>query len=615
MAQTFVRYDINWDCETYADPLQVEFYCIRKGGRWAVGGEERGLGLFQHYKNAMSILWPDDDWHRWADLALENIVNHKYVGLLGPRDSGKTYMASKFVITHYWAFPKTSLAMVSSTEGRGLELRIWGTIKDLFNRGQERQDAAGFDSLPGNVLENLHTITTDTIDEQDKKKRGRLLTRGIICIPCAAGMQAGSYSGISKYIGAKQARTLLVADELPFMGPAFIEAISNLGQWQGAKILGLGNAYDPLDCMGQFCQPDDGWNSHLEPTKTTVWKTKWPDGVCVNFVGTDSPNFDYPESEPVKHVYLVNRIGMRDVIAFWGEDSTQYYSQCVGVYKPGLLAKRFWSQDFCKEHKAHDMAFWDSTERTRLASLDAAYGGNGGDRCVFRWGEFGLSHDGRDILRVERPEIVPVSAKLKADPEDQIAQWCFGRLTALGIPFSQLYYDSTGRGTLGAAFAKLMKDNPPTPVEFGGRPSARPVRHDLFVIDEKTGEQRLKRCDEQYLDFVSELWFSLRHMVHAEQLRELDLETAREGCLREIGVWSKKRDFVESKHNPQHRKKMPRSPDLMDNLVTMVEGARRLGFQIEHLGGKQIVEAQDTTLQDLEIELDGIMEKHLLRHR
>jgi hypothetical protein len=611
-AKYFDRYGIGWNAHKYADPFDVELECIRRGGKFTSCGVEVGNGLFFHYKQAMSIIWPEDDWHRWANDILREILNFKYLGIVGPGNSSKTYMTSKFGLVDYWAFPDETLSIVSSTDLRGLELRVWGTIKDLFNRGNDYREANGHDALPGVVLESLHTITTDSIDEHDKGKKARVLKKGIICIPCLAN---GKYVGLGKYVGAKQVRTRLFSDEAQFMGPSFLDALSNLGQSPGFKFVGLGNAVDQLDCLGRICEPREGWERHPEPEKTTVWETKWPNGGCLNLVGTDSPNFDYPETEPVKFHYMVNRIGISEVEAFWGKDSLEYWSQCKGVFKSGLLKNRFWLPDFCKQHHAHDLATWESPDRIKLASLDAAYSGTGGDRCVFRWGEYGIAHDGKEILRVERPEIVPVSIRSEMSAEDQIAIWCQKRLVELGIPSDRLFYDATGRGSLGASFAKLMGTTPPSPIEFGGSPTTRPVRYDLFIEDDSTGERRLKTCKEHYWDMVSELWFSLKHVVHAEQMRELDMETVREGSLRETGMWSKKRAFVESKHNPKDRKKMVRSPDLVDNLVALVEGARRLGFKIQNLSesASPLVEKNDWA-NEASAEFSKTLRKHLLTH-
>ena len=58
---------------------------------------------------------------------------------MGPADSGKTYIAgAKWALMEYWAAPEITLVVVSSTDMRGLELRVWGAIKGLFNRAVEK---------------------------------------------------------------------------------------------------------------------------------------------------------------------------------------------------------------------------------------------------------------------------------------------------------------------------------------------------------------------------------------------------------------------------------------------------------------------------------------------
>jgi hypothetical protein len=118
-------------------------------------------------------------------------------------------------------------------------------------------------------------------------------------------------------------------------------------------------------------------------------------------------------------------------------------------------------------------------------------------------------------------------------------------------------------------------------VDSGGQPTARPVRFDLFV-DEKDGRKRLKRCDEHYTKFISELWFSVRECVETEQLRNLDSETLQEGCRRKFTKNDKSKIEVEIKDDMKQR--VGQSPNKMDALAVGVEGARRLGFRIERIG-------------------------------
>lgn len=575
------QYGLEWPDGT--DQLDIELFMIRNGGKFTSNGITCGAGLFHHYKAAMQLMWPEDDWHRWHDLAILAPAEHIITVLMGPSDCGKTHPAAKWVLTEYWADPDNTLGLVSSTDVRGLELRVWGRIKDLFNRARDR-----YPHLPGVVLESLHCITTDDIDDE----RARVLNKGIICIPC---LQNGRYTGLGKYIGIKSKRLRQVSDECQAMGPSHLDALPNfLGK--DYKGMFLGNPYETTDPLGIIAEPLQGWDKLGEPQKTATWKTRMHGGFCVNFVGTDSPNFDYPQDQPPRFPYMINRAKIEAVADFWGKDSQAYYSQCVGVMKTGLLNRRVITADLCQQHHAFDKAVWSGEGvRTRIYGLDAAYSGTGGDRCVGGFIEFGKSVDGVTIIRVNPYTVVPVSIRSQVSPEDQIALFVKEDCERNNIPIQNIFYDSTGRGTLGSAFARVFGSVTPVPVEFGGAPSKRPVRHDLFIFDQPNPNmrpvRRLKRCDEHYEDFVTELWFSARYVVECDQMRELPFDVMREGASREYAQPGKK-IWVESKHDPKARARMTRSPDLFDWLVTCIEGARQRGFEIARLG-KVLVERTD----------------------
>lgn len=565
---TFEKYGYAWEEGT--ELLKIEFaMCLHK----------EGLDRFPHYKMAMQLLWPEDDWHRWNELCLRKMLERRIVGIMGPASSGKTDIGAKFALLDYWLAPETTCHIVSSTDIRGLELRVWGRIKELFNR------ATNFHPwLAGHVLESMRTITTDAID--DEGDRARVLNKGIICIPC---LQSGRYVGLGKYVGVKQKRLRLTSDECQLMGISFLDAVSNLKNNPDFHGNFMGNPIDPLDPLGMICEPVDGWTAHRETDKTDFWATKFLDGIAICLCGLDSPNNDYPLSTEPMYPYLISQKSIDEIAAFWGKDSQQYYSQAVGVMKSGLLSKRIINRDLCKEHHAQDGAHWRSPERVKVYACDAAYSGTGGDRCVGGWGEFGEDVDGKQILCIHPPKIIPVSVRSSEQPEYQIAHYIERDIIHLSIPSTQVFYDSTGRGTLGAAFASVFKDKSPVPVEFGGKPSRRPVRHDLFVVDPTVhGGRRLKRCDEHYLDFVSELWFSVRYIIECNQMRELPTDVMSEGCQREYGTSAGNKFFVESKHDPKARERMRLSPDLFDWLATLCEGARQLGFKIERIGAIRV---------------------------
>lgn len=584
-----LKYGINWP-EGW-DELQIEFYFIKNGGYFMRYGKRFGVNLFHHHKEAQKILWPEDDWHRWADLALKEITSNTITTLMGPGDAGKTYPSAKWGLVEYWSSPDDTLVIVSSTDVRGLELRVWGAIKDLYNRAKERFE------LPGIAIDSLHCITTDDVQEDD---RARVLRKGIICIPC---LQSGRFVGLGKYVGIKQKRIRQIGDEVQLMGTSFLDAVPNyLGKDYRAVF--LGNPLDPFDCLGKVAEPVDGWDNQEEPQKTTCWNTRFHNGRCVNFVGTDSPNFDFPQDQPQRYPYLIGKNKIEAVRSFWGEDSLQFYSQCKGVMKKGLLSRRVITSDLCKIHKAFEEVVWLNDQRTKIFALDAAYSGEGGDRCVGGHIEFGQMISGGVGIKVHPPKVVPVKLSEEKTAEDQIASWCKEYCDANGIKMEDGFYDSTGRGTLGAAFARLLGNKVPVPVEFGGKASKRPVRHDLFVEELNVYQvrtKRLKRCDEHYKKFVTELWFSVRYTIESEQLRELPREVMEEGCLREYGMTNSNLIEIEAKQDTKLR--MGRSPDLFDWLVTAVEGARQRGFQIKKLGA-EIVEKSTPARDKLDEDSD-----------
>jgi hypothetical protein len=570
MPAQYEKYGALWKTD---NPLLIEAGCIRAGGIWRDGSKICGKGLLHHYTELQRLIWPEEDEHRWAMLALKHLVENRITVFMGPASAGKTHPVSKFALMQYWVRPRKSLTLVSTTEGRGLELRIWGRLKEMFTKGRERWP----NELEGNIIDSKMAITTDDLSQGET----RVLTRGIICVPCAS---SGRDSGISNYIGAKQEYVKLIGDEAQHLGSSFIDAVSNLNANPNFSAHFMGNPKDPADTLGRVAEPVNGWRSMPVPEKTAVWKTRFLDGVCVNFVGTDSPNFDFPEDKPDRYPYMTGRRHIRQIGATFGTNHPRYYEQCVGVMRSGLLERRVITRELAEQNGAMLPAVWKGDPRTRIYAVDAAYSGVGGDRCVGGWVEFGLESTGQMVVMVHPPTIIPIQILPDKEPEDQIAEHVRADTMSLNISSRDIFYDSTGRGTLGAAFAKVFGAAPPVPVEFGGRATKRPVRHDYYVTDVPNGPQRHKRCDEEYLKFVTELWFSVRNLIECRQLRGIPEDVLAEGCLRQYDLVAGGKIEIESKHDEKALERMGRSPDLFDWLATAVEGCRQRGFRIERLG-------------------------------
>jgi hypothetical protein len=248
----------------------------------------------------------------------------------------------------------------------------------------------------------------------------------------------------------------------------------------------------------------------------------------------------------------------------------------------------------------------------KIFALDAAYGGCGGDRCIGGHGEFGKVIDGNMVLWVSEPQNVPININMALTPEEQIAIWVNSYCESNDIPKSNVFYDSTGRGSLGPPLAKhcsvLINA-----VEFGGNPSNRPVTMDMYVYDDKLKARRLKLCNEHYRKFVTELWWTVRYCAEADQLRGVIERTADEGCMREWKETDGNKIEVETKKEMKVRTGGV-SPDEFDWLVTLVEGARRRGFEIRKMANAEEDKGNKQWVQDLVNKARRLREKHQLNY-
>lgn len=575
MAKTFTKYGLDWPAGT--DALELEFYCIRKGGRWQdAQGRKFGKGLLFHYLAARRQAWPHRYCNRWTELIYSEILKNDITILMGAASTSKTSTATEFCLLDWWCFPEITAVIISSINIDKLDMSVFAELKMLFHAAKKLRPG-----LPGKILAHRRAITDNPeMDDEDlSEAAARDFRSGLIARPCYVGGQA---VGLGVFAGIKQKRVRFLCDELQFMAPTFLGVWPNMFSNPDVKIIGSGNPkHDPDDQLGIAAEPREGWAAMPEPNKTTVWPTKYLNGACVNLVGLDSPNFDTPEGQPEPFSGLIGRKLFKRLEHDYGKDSPQYYTQGKGVMRLGLAHQRVITRQLCRDHHAHDAATWESTARTKIHALDPAYGG--GDRCVSGWGEFGRSADGNVIFRINPPHVIKINLASQLSPEDQIAEAVARELSENQIPVQNSGYDSFGKGTVGFAFARKFGHVCPVPVDSGGRCTTRPVRADLLVPDEHhPGQERLKRCNEHYSKFVTEMWFSVRYAIEADQVRELPEDVMSEGCWREY--YTVAGDKIEVEPKDDMREKKGKSPDLFDWLAILIEMARRRGFLIQRLG-------------------------------
>jgi len=571
MSKTREKYGLTWPIEN--DDLLIELWMIRKGDEWL---KKNGRSLSFHYEEAKKILWPELDPHRWHNLCRDSILENKVCVLMGCGSSGKTNAAAWISLLDYFSWPKETCVLVCSTDVRGLKKRVWGEVTMLWEKAIQK-----FDYLPGNLLDSAIAITTDDMDDIEfGERKSRDMRQGIFGIPC---VQGGKFVGLSKFIGVKQKRMRLVADEASAMNDSFLSSFSNLNKNEDFRAIVLGNPNDIHDPLGKAAEPLGGWtDEYLEPTKTRTWKTRFMNGLCVNLVGIDSPNNDLPPDQPTKYKYLISKEKIDETLSFFSKDSVEYYSQCVGTMKIGTMARRILTRELCERFGAQTQAIWKNDKRTKVYFLDASYGG---DRAVCGGAEFGEDVNGKIVISFFPQKIIPVVVGGE-NVEDQLAKFVKQDCEALGILPANMGHDATGRGSLGTALARIWSADT-NPIESGGVPSDRPVSLDLFTTDEATGQRRLKLCKEFYDRKVSEFWFCVRYAVEAGQIRDLPEDAMEELCARKWDILKNGLHSVEVKDGtrtkPGMKQRTGKSPDHGDCAAGVIEMARRKGFQISKL--------------------------------
>lgn len=563
----FERYGLYW--EQLVHPVEVELQMIRRGGQWKTKQDkEVGNGLFFHYKRLQQLLDPEKAWHKWNDLLLKTFIENRIIACMGPASSGKTREAADFARMNYYVWFDQITVLLTSTERDRLEERVWGEIKSGHKRAKSI-----YDQLPGHLIESRQRLITDqkTVDNE-----GRDFRNGCVGLPSKKG---GQFVGLGAFSGIKNKRVMLIADEAQFCPPAYLDAISNLNKNHEFKCIALGNPKDTQDALGKIAEPSaeiGGWEAGLDQTSgTKTWPTRFDQGICVQLVGDDSPNFDVPEDAPVPFPFLITRKAIEADIKFYGMDSLQFGMMDIGKMPRGQGSRRVITRPMCRKFQAMDQVIWKDEDQTKLACLDAAYGNTGGDRCIIGEINFGtgiVESKERQMLSLIDTSLVPVSAQNPELPEDQIALFCMDYCKNRNIPPERFFFDSTGRGTLMAAFARLWSPNV-QPVEFGGKPTERIVSDAIKV-----------KCCDYYSKFVSELWYSVRLIIESGQWRGMNEEALEELSIREWTMVTGNKVEVEPKKKTKER--MGRSPDIADCVVSGVEGARRLGFTIAKLAAK-----------------------------
>lgn len=509
-------------------------------------------------------------WNDWSELMMDKFTQGDEIVISGPSASWKTTSAAWYANKVWQAAPAHTKVILTSTTLDALKAKLWKEVVHCYRISEPF----------GNLVQSRTCIQWLKGDD------------GAGIFGAAIASDGDVEKVVNKIKGRHEPRVLVICDEMPTVNEAIVEACINLQagcEW--FQFIGIGNPESELDPHGQMSEPKDGWETISVDSET--WETK-RGGIAIHLDGLKSPNIRndiYPG--------LIRQRDIDNTIRHYGEDSPQFWRERRGFWAPQGITKTVLSPAMITKFHARDPATWVESY-TMGAALDPAF--EGGDRCILRIGKCGemdeagsLSQPYRSDLKKSRmvlslEEIVPIKVAVSSDEpiHYQIVRKVRQECESRNISPRMFALDSTGEGGGLASIFQKEWSQEILCIEFGGRPSTRPV-----------SVTNPKRADQEYDRRVTELWYQFRNLVTSNQIRNLDASTASEFCRR---YYEPKASMVYLETKVQMKTRTKRSPDLADATVCLAElFLTRMG-EFKNSGNREIT--PDTRWKEFAKKLD-----------
>jgi len=500
------------------------------------------------------ILWNDPERcpepmmvrHPWAALMIREALAHKYLSIGGSASSGKSHTMAAFGIINWLSQPSETLILMTSTTLQGARTRIWGSVISLMSVIE--------DFAPCKIRDSIGSIayTND---------KGTLIERAGLRL--IAAEKSKTREAVGKFIGIKQKRVFVIADELSELSEAILNAgLSNLSKNEELHIIGMSNPSSRFNAFGIWSEPKHGWNS-VDVQMHDSWETKWG-GQYVRLDGERSPNIVAGET---LYPWLPTFEKVEEDKAILGEDSRAYMRMVRAVFFDGDENESIYSETELVNTGAVSPAEWQS-KPILVAGLDPAFT-NGGDRTVLFFAQVGYEVSGSFSIEFLNHYLLSDDATNKAVPRTyQIVKQVADLCKKHNVPSENLAVDATGAGSPFCDVLAGEWGGDFLRVSFGGKASDRRVSANSKL----TGE-------ELYVNRVSELWFVGKELMRTRQLRGVSSELAREITNRNYDLVKSGTLRVKIETKPDYKARMGRSPDLADAAFLALDCARqRMGL-------------------------------------
>lgn len=546
MTKDWDKHEFGIDWEEKAKALKLDF--IPKITKHQYMAYHQLGDVYFHRHERIKTLWPNYQWHRWAERRLRGLSEYHWNVWFGPSASGKTVDAAVSGIEYWLQAPERTAVIACSTTMKMLRARVWGQIVRWWT------------ALPkgiGFVGELLDSVTRIRWKQGDD----------INCMFGIAVEEGSIEEVVNNLIGIHTERVLLIIDEGQGIREAIMRATFNMAKNPRFDFLIMGNPDSMHSPLVREGEPLDGWDAVVRG-ETEQWTNLGGpakgEGLTQFFDGRKSPADDSPE-EKKRLPWLINAewIAAHLKSVRGNLNDPTFWAQAIGWPPPMGLESTLIDDSILTTFHCKDKAVWTEGFR-KFACLDPAF--SGGDKAILQFGKYGQTTDDRGIKRwtVEFGEWmqVPIDAKSERPLHYQIVDFCKVECQQRHIRATEFSLDASGEGGgLKSIFEREW--GYVIGIESGGLPSELPV--------DETG----KTARESYDTRASELLFNLREFAMSDGIRGLSNEAAYQACSRRTfyrnGKWcaepkvgSKGKTDEKGRPVKGYKTRMGHSPDHLD---------------------------------------------------
>jgi len=483
--------------------------------------------------------------HSWAEDIIKAAIENKYVAVGGAASSGKSHTMAAWGILNWLAKPDETLILLTSTTLREARKRIWGSVISLL-------------TVAKNIIETPFKIRDSIGNVAYVDPNGTLFERAGLSL--IAAEKSKTREAVGKFIGIKQKRVFLIADELSELSEAILQAgLSNLSKNPYFSLVGMSNPSSRFDAFGVWSTPKNTWESvNVEVDYT--WDTKWG-GTYIRLDGEKSPNVLAGED---LYPWLPTEEKLVEDAALLGPESRGYMRMVRAIFFDSDETESVYTESELISSGSMNQVDWADTP-TPIAGLDPAFSTNG-DRTILYFGLVGIDKNGQFVCELGEAVHLNDDATNTAVPRTyQISRQVKEQCEKRNVHPSNLAVDATGAGQPFADVLALDFGADILRVSFGGKASDKPV----------SSRNKLKGSDT-YFNRVSELWFVGKELCRTRQIFGVSAELAKE-------ITSRNYDTIKSGPNikmkleskPEYKSRFGQSPDLADAAFLCVDLARQ----------------------------------------